>query len=331
MNVARLAVALATTLLALAALPSAPLRAAPPTAAKHLQEGRKLTKAGDYPAAIAALDRALALSPGDATALAARGYARLLSVPEAGARDAADRAALAAARQDFDAALAATTDAKLQGRIRHNLGLLTKRLGPSGCAATVTRATVGALHPTWKAAAAAWASLSPEVMDGAPQDDAEARAALCREGCAHPRANGVVLGGFDGVQVGALVEVPGKGIWSAVVLDGWREYQCQPEGAITLKPLGSLWHIEASVKDPQVVGTDQDGNDCDPEDLTEGCQRGCFHQDVARTASLVVDPATARAVRVEGPPGLPVTVEGRTVKVGTCAPVSLDGPAGGAP
>lgn len=332
MNVARrLAVVLA--LVPIPALsPSA--AAAPPVYVKHLKEGRTLTKARNYEAAIAALDRALVESPGDATALAARGYARLLSVPEAGPTTPAHRTALAAARADFDAALAATSDTALQGRIQHNLGLLAKReASATACAATVTRAQVGALHPTWVAAAAAWARLEPPVFeeDPLPKDEAAAKEALCRGGCSDARANGVALGGFDGVHVGAHIEVPGKGVWSGVLIDGWREYQCYPEGTATVKRAGGLWLIEASLHDPLIVGTDGDGNDCDPEDLTTGCMRGCFHHEVARTLAVVVDPATARGVRIEGPAGLPVKVDGRTVKVGACAPVSVDPPAAAAP
>ncbi len=85
------------------------------TYASALGEGRKRTREGKYPEAIAAFTRGLDAIPGDARALAERGYARLLG------KD-LDRAG-----EDFSFALAASDprDRKLRAQIEFNLGLVS--------------------------------------------------------------------------------------------------------------------------------------------------------------------------------------------------------------
>nr|AYM53090.1 tetratricopeptide TPR_2 repeat protein [Nannocystis exedens] len=85
-------------------------------AQERLEEGRRLTRAGDHAGAIAAFDAALELDGDLAAAFSGRGYARLL------ARD------FAAARKDFEAAL--TMDAKpaFQAAVLFNLGQVAAKL-----------------------------------------------------------------------------------------------------------------------------------------------------------------------------------------------------------
>lgn len=116
-------------------------------AGDKLDEARRFTRAKDYPRAIAAFDAALALDASLAAAYSGRGYARLLA------------GEFAAARTDFDAALARDSSAPFQAAVHFNLGLLAEKQGDRTAArAAYTRSNE--LRPT-KAARDALAALAP--------------------------------------------------------------------------------------------------------------------------------------------------------------------------
>lgn len=87
---------------------------APAPAARKLEEGRKLSRAGDLPAAIAAFDAALELDPNLAAAYSERGYARLRAGDHA------------AARTDCEKALGLETKPSFKAAVWYNLGLLAE-------------------------------------------------------------------------------------------------------------------------------------------------------------------------------------------------------------
>ena len=87
---------------------------APAPANRKLEEGRKLSRAGDLPAAIAAFDEAIKLDPGLASAYSERGYARLRAGDHA------------AARTDCEKALGLETKPSFKAAVWYNLGLLAE-------------------------------------------------------------------------------------------------------------------------------------------------------------------------------------------------------------
>jgi hypothetical protein len=82
-----------------------------------MKRGRKATVAKTYDAAIASFDEALVEKPGDAQALAERGYAELLEDE------------LVAAEQDLKEARASARPRLLSSQIDYNLGLIAKKRG----------------------------------------------------------------------------------------------------------------------------------------------------------------------------------------------------------
>jgi hypothetical protein len=82
-----------------------------------LDEGRRLTRSGDYTQAIARLDEAIALDPALARAWSERGYAKLLAGD------------LTGARADLEAALPLDESAAYRAAVHYNLGLLAERSG----------------------------------------------------------------------------------------------------------------------------------------------------------------------------------------------------------
>jgi hypothetical protein len=298
-------------------------QAAPPSYDSSLNEGRKLTRAGKHAEAITALDEALAARPGDPTALAARGFARLSSVPKDAALTEAHRTALAAARADFDAALAKSTDEALSKRVRHNLGLVAQRLGGAGtgCGVTIEKKALGTVYRDWAAVRAGLARLdaadvSPTTDSATPEED------LCMGRCARPAA-AVTLQGMDGLNHVVYIQVPKKGIWAAMVGEAWREYQCMPDGKIEVEPLGAYYRIRGTLEPPVLGGVNDKGEECDPEAGEGECMRGCMSPDAPQIIDLVVDPATSRAVSLSYLGSAPsVSVDGSSVKVGSCPPAS---------
>ena len=100
-----------------------------------IQEGRRLTRANDYAAAIAAFDAALAADPTLAAGHSGRGYARLL----AGHLD--------EAKADLEAALVRDDAPKFQAAVYFNLGQVAERRGDLAAArAAYTRSQQ--LRPT---------------------------------------------------------------------------------------------------------------------------------------------------------------------------------------
>lgn len=110
-----------------------------------LDEARKLTRAKDYPAAIAAFDAALALDSTLAAGYSGRGYARLLAGD------------LVAAKADLTAALTHNATPQFQAAVYFNLGQLAEKAGDTAAARAAYERSL-ALRPT-KAVKAALAAL----------------------------------------------------------------------------------------------------------------------------------------------------------------------------
>lgn len=87
---------------------------APAPASAKLEQGRKLSRAGDLPQAIALFDEALKLDAGLASAWSERGYARLRAGD------------LVGARTDFEKALGLEAKPSFQAAVWYNLGLLAE-------------------------------------------------------------------------------------------------------------------------------------------------------------------------------------------------------------
>lgn len=87
-----------------------------------LDEGRRLTRAGDYAAAIATFDAAIGLDAALARAWSERGYAKLLAGD------------LAGARADLEAALPLDEGAAFRAAIHYNLGQVAERSGDTAAA-----------------------------------------------------------------------------------------------------------------------------------------------------------------------------------------------------
>jgi tetratricopeptide (TPR) repeat protein len=93
-----------------------------PEARTKLDEGRRLTRAGDYAAAIATFDAAIGLDGTLARAWSERGYAKLLAGDLAGARG------------DLDAALPLDEGAAFRAAVHYNLGQVAERSGDPAAA-----------------------------------------------------------------------------------------------------------------------------------------------------------------------------------------------------
>lgn len=95
-----------------------------------LDEGRKLTRAGDYPTAIAAFDAAIELDRALARAWSERGYAKLLSGD------------LEGAQADLTAALPLDEGAPYWAAVHYNLGLVAEKRGDPSAARTAFEASL---------------------------------------------------------------------------------------------------------------------------------------------------------------------------------------------
>lgn len=84
-------------------------------AKKLVSEGRKLTKAKDYPGAVAKFGEAIALDASHAPAYSGRGYAQLLG------------GMLDGAKADFDKALELDKEPKYQAQVYYNLGQVAEK------------------------------------------------------------------------------------------------------------------------------------------------------------------------------------------------------------
>lgn len=98
---------------------SQPIAVADPQALRQakakLDEGRRLTRAGDYPTAIAAFDAAIELDAALARAWSERGYAKLLAGD------------LVGAQADLEAALPLDEGKPYQAAVHYNLGLVAEK------------------------------------------------------------------------------------------------------------------------------------------------------------------------------------------------------------
>ncbi len=322
------------------ALLAAPAIAAPPKPpaaySAELAAGRKLTAAGQHSEAIAALDRALAVVPGDARALAARGYARLLSVGD-GALGQDQLAALDLAERDLKAALEASAgpdNEKLHKAIQHNLGLVTKRRGVApavegACTVTFERLPPGERLATWRQVGAhlhAKAEITWDSSDMATEDAARAR--LCREQfrggdpCSTTKPSAAVL--YDGdYMVLALYAPNAKGVLTHVLLTSSREYQCAPEGSVSVTPLGDLVRVEAYLTAPRIHGEDSEGNPC-TVDVDDECRPSCSEGSDTESRDLLVNPTTGAIVRVVSRQKAPsVRATGTRVEAPGCAAIDV--------
>ena len=95
-----------------------------------LDEGRRLTRAGDYAAAIATLDAAIGLDAGLARAWSERGYAKLLADD------------LPGARADLEAALPLDEGAAFRAAIHYNLGQVAEKSGDTVAAKAAYEASL---------------------------------------------------------------------------------------------------------------------------------------------------------------------------------------------
>lgn len=146
------------------------LLAPPPGYKRALNEGRRLTKAGEYAKAVAAFDIALIAEPKDARAMSGRGFAHLQSGDTV------------AAKRDFEQALKWAKKAKLQRMIRHNLKLASR---PPACTASLDGGVEKArTFPGWKALYLGLIEDGMELLDEErPGTDQAARTAACSDGC----------------------------------------------------------------------------------------------------------------------------------------------------
>ena len=96
-----------------------------------LDEGRRLTRAGDYAAAIATFDAAIGLDPALARAWSERGYAKLLGGD------------LAGARADLEAALPLDEGAAFRAAIHYNLGQVAEKSGDAAAAKAAYTTSLG--------------------------------------------------------------------------------------------------------------------------------------------------------------------------------------------
>lgn len=238
--------------------------------AAALRDGRKATAGGDYPAAIQAFDRALAVQPNFARGLSGRGYARLLAGD------------LEMAEEDLAAALAATSDPKLRAAIHFNLGLLAEKRGETGAAEASFRISQR-LRPSKAAAAklrdrcvavdrqqieaiafAGWLPLGQHLDAFAvdppatlPADEAGARALLCAGGACEGPAPWVVA------RAGSMALVEeGKGRVNALIVaqlnedpgNGWCEASME-------RVAGPVLHVSATVG-------------CETREMVDTCEGG---------------------------------------------------------
>lgn len=306
--------------------------AGPPDYATELNRGRKLTVKGQYAAAIAALDKALEARPGDGRALAARGYARLSSVPGAGPLRPVDRTALARATEDFVAAQRVAEkrgDKKLLRAIAYNHKQIVKRLltGAPGACRMMTAPETGVVYPSWRAAAVALNKPEGVPLElPSPLDESTARQQLCPECTGGPALE--VHSNVDRWSISLFQPLPNNRVRVfANLADEWRQYQCSPETEAKLSRVGGLLRIRVGTAPPEIVGMNEKDEECDPDDGHDGpggfCMRGCAQGTDWTRHVVYLDAASGTALRVEGP----VSVHGRTLESPGCAAVLVGPPA----
>jgi hypothetical protein len=297
--------------------------------AAALAAGHEAIASGDGEEAIADFDEALRDRPGDAQALAGRGYARLF-VEGSEARG--------LARADLEAALAATKEPRLLGAIRYNLGLLADREGdgaaalahyreaarlrPSKVSLAAARGTRACsveidrdLRPgaggtpakarivgTWRGAYAAGATDFRDSFPPTPSNDREARTSLCRGSapCSTTAPSLVELVDDPDypavVQVGLVVpQTDGRLLIVPDVVSDMREYQCTPSVELTEQRSSAVHRLTVTWLPIEVVGYDGRG-DCTP-DVDEHCSPGCMN---ARriVMDFFVNPITRHVARL---------------------------------
>lgn len=211
--------------------------AAPPTYHEALAAGRKATKDKRWSAAFKALDQAIAARPHDGRALAARGYARLLSLPETGPVDKAAEAALLTAEEDLTLAIASEHSEAVTKAATYNLTLLAKKRaawgGKSGqCLATFKSGQVSTLYPSWKALldeVVTDYNLSLDgpngtILDSKSLTEAAAKAVLCEGACTGSAVSELI---DDGRKVLlAVTPRPSGGAFAVILADGSHEWDC---------------------------------------------------------------------------------------------------------
>lgn len=269
--------------------------------------------------AVEAFSAALRYKPGDARALAGRGWAHMHR---------SDPAALDAAEKDLRAALRATENSRIRAAAHYNLGLLMVRRGRSSaakrhfgkadslkpskaakaqlagrrsCSVEVSRKPRGEVVAGW---VEAWPLLTGEILADLPppKTELEARERLCgaKTPCPtdRPSAHRVDMTPLQPqpgvVRINVVIPLEdGKLRLLPKVFEDFQEYHCVPDTEISTRSLsGGLTHVSASGLRHVVEWSDDLGEPCAPE--SEGCWKGCFYDRrvaidvVARGPSVLV-------------------------------------------
>lgn len=215
---------------------------------KAIAEGRRARLAKQRGETLAAYDRALDVLPGDAQALAERGYTRFV-LPAATKRTKED---LDPAKADLERALRATTDPKLAAQVHFNLGLVAEALAALGDGEGELRTVAlghfrrsNELAPT-KAAAAR------DRMDGCPMTvstpDVKIHASMSAVQAALSDAGAVpdVIWPSTGtiVEALAMVVLPlDDGRFVTVEVGPMAPSECGPAGAAIVARVEGTWHV----------------------------------------------------------------------------------------
>ncbi len=312
-------------------IPVAPTRAQIAELSAQIAEGRRQTRAGAYPAAIAAFTRGLQSVANNPRALAGRGYAHLLA------------GALPEAARDLEDALPRTPDDTLKAAIYYNLGLVAEKRGDAEAAGrSFARSNV--LRPSKSAAEklhsktvcpveiddtvhdalsiAGWRALWQRwhiFEDAAPASEAAARALMCTKEWP-----------CDGEPPWAIVvQDPDDGLTRRIALvqpapaNGLRVQVLDEKLAISVHCDDKLGTFTWASRAPLLVGSPsidrglffEDGCEDDNAECYElTCERGS--DDFTRT--IVLDPGDLRRLLVV------------TDRSGALQPVALEVDAAGA-
>jgi hypothetical protein len=310
--------------------------AEPPSYDEALAAGRKATKDQRWSAAFKALDQALVAKPGDARALAARGYARLLSVPDAGPASEADKATLLSAEEDLTLAVESNQSEAVTKAATYNLTLVAqKRAAWSGrggkCKATFKSGAIATPYASWSALLEhlvtkeelSLEATSAKGGDGKTTTESAAKAALCPAPCTGPVVTEV--SDDDKTLLLALAPRPGGGVFAATLATEWRVYDCNPDTVVLeTEPVGNGFvRARGAIAEPLLMERDAHNQPCDSEG-DEECERLCYHAGKIQF-DVVMNPTTGRGVLVEWPAGLPgsLSVVNGAIVVEGCAPQKL--------
>ena len=310
--------------------------------ADGLKKGRTETLAKRYDAAVAGFDAALAALPGDARALAERGYARLL----AGKYD--------AARADLREAESRTKDPKLLAQIHFNHGLVAEKLSRAD-EAKASFARSNALNPT-KAAAAklspggaceavvavgteatfvanTWAAAYEALRSADPRASADSK--LGTEAAAKERLCTRAPAGHceDVLSFSTEAETTNWAFHPVLKVDGGYligkealseryDLPCGGEEKLVITESGGLrmlkFENETGMRVPVCAGANGDElGDCGPNDVPVTSACGTAPASLAVAIFDVAKKKLAATVRAPGEDKKPpvVTLEGRTLKV----------------